>query len=78
MAAFQAASECRLLRQTPKGEREIDLKQAIREMEITPAGLTVVVGKAGGRPKPAEILMAVFGMDEAQAMAAQALKVGLR
>ncbi|MBA4358279.1 MAG: hypothetical protein C0405_11220, partial [Desulfovibrio sp.] len=75
--AFEAAPQCSLVRQTPKGPREINLKEAVRRMELTPAGLTVVVGMAGGRPKPVEILMAVFGLGEAQAQAAQALKVGL-
>jgi radical SAM family uncharacterized protein/radical SAM-linked protein len=76
--AFKAVNECRLVRQTPKGSREINLKEAVRDMELTPAGLTVVVGHAGGRPKPTEILMAVFGLNESEALAARALKVGLR
>ncbi len=75
---FQARDQARLTRHTPKGVKEIDLKEAIRQMELTPAGLTVVVGSAGGRPKPAEILMAVFGLSEEEALAAQAIKVGVR
>ncbi|MCA1990015.1 MAG: TIGR03936 family radical SAM-associated protein [Desulfarculus sp.] len=75
---FAAAPEAIFERDTPKGRRVIDLKAAVREMRLEDGGLMLTVGKAGGRPKPSEVLMAVFGLDRDAAQAARALKMAAR
>jgi radical SAM-linked protein len=76
LARFQAADSLTLVRETPKGRREMDLKAAIRAMELMDDdSLTVVVGQAGGRPKPAEVLQAVFGLSPEAAQSARAVKI---
>ncbi|CAO0822390.1 hypothetical protein DFAR_20003 [Desulfarculales bacterium] len=46
-------------------------------MELVEGGLWVVVG-AMAVAKPAEILMAVFGLSQKEAQAARVLKIGAR
>lgn len=75
---FSAAPELVFERDTPKGRRVIDLKAAIREMRLKDGGLMLTVGKAGGRPKPSEVLMGVFGLGRDAAQAARALKMAAR
>jgi radical SAM-linked protein len=75
LARFNAAEALTLVRETPKGRREMDLKAAIKAMELMDDGLTLVVGRAGGRPKPAEVLQAVFGFSLEAAQAARAIKI---
>jgi radical SAM family uncharacterized protein/radical SAM-linked protein len=75
---FLRAAELTVVRESPKGRRVIDLKATIKEMELDQGGLRVVVGRAGGRPKPAEILMAVFGLSLEEAQAVRTLKIGAR
>ncbi len=75
---FAAAPQALFQRDTPKGRRVIDLKAAVREMRLEDGGLMLTVGKAGGRPKPSEVLMAVFGLDRDAAQAARALKMAAR
>ncbi len=72
---FQEAEEATMVRVTPKGERAIDLKAALKDLAMEEGGLTVTVGRAGGRPKPAEILTQVFGLSREEALAARALKI---
>jgi hypothetical protein len=75
LARFKAAEALTLVRETPKGRKEMDLKAAIKAMELMDDGLTLVVGRAGGRPKPAEVLQAVFGLSPEAAQAARAIKI---
>lgn len=75
---FDRAEELIHLRSTPKGERPIDLKNTVRGLRFTEQGLEAVVGRRGGRPKPAEILQSVFGLSRREALAARALKIGAR
>jgi radical SAM-linked protein len=75
---FASSSEAVFERDTPKGRRVIDLKAAIREIRLEDGGLMLTVGKAGGRPKPSEVLMAVFGLERDAAQAARALKMAAR
>ncbi|KMY66459.1 hypothetical protein AAU61_14880 [Desulfocarbo indianensis] len=75
LRAFQEASESSLVRVTPKGERAIDLKAALKDLAMEEQVLRVTVGRAGGRPKPAEILTQVFGLSQEDALAARALKI---
>ncbi|MCF8033659.1 MAG: TIGR03960 family B12-binding radical SAM protein [Desulfarculaceae bacterium] len=72
---FHRAEEWTMLRQTPKGSREIDLKAAVRRLELEDGALLLEVGSAGGRPKPGEVLVNVFGLSPAQAAASRALKM---
>jgi len=77
LEAFLAAGVSELARSTPKkGVRVMDLKAALKQISLQNGVLTVVVGRAGGRPKPAEILEAVFGLSPEEAACARALKVG--
>ncbi len=77
--AFEQAGELRYTRHTPKGEREMDMKEAISRIRLEDEGLVVTVRKAaGGRPKPAEVLESVFGLPSHRAWAVRALKVGAR
>lgn len=78
LGAFQEAEEWTMLRHSPKGQREIDLKAAIRRMELDGQGLLLSTGSAGGRPKPAEVLISVFGLSLEAAAASRALKVEAR
>jgi radical SAM family uncharacterized protein/radical SAM-linked protein len=75
LKAFQEAEAKSLVRVTPKGQRAIDLKAAVKELDMAERGLKVTVGRAGGRPKPAEILTEVFGLSQEDALAARALKI---
>ncbi len=75
---FEQAGELLVVRMSPKGRRVMDLKATIKHMELVEGGLRVVVGRDGGRPKPAEILMAVFGLSQEEAQAARTLKIGAR
>lgn len=75
LRAFEEAEEANLVRITPKGSRSIDLKSAVKELDMAERGIRVTVGKAGGRPKPAEILTGVFGLSQEDALAARALKI---
>jgi radical SAM-linked protein len=78
LAEFQRREVSLFQRVTPKGGREIDMKAAILEMRIEGRGLFVRVGRAGGRPKPMEILSHIFGLSQQEALAARALKVGAK
>ncbi|MCB2192360.1 MAG: TIGR03960 family B12-binding radical SAM protein [Deltaproteobacteria bacterium] len=78
LEAFQEAEQWIMLRQSPKGRREIDLKAAIRQMELDGGDLFLAVGSAGGRPKPVEVLTSVFGLSPEDAAAARALKIEAR
>jgi radical SAM family uncharacterized protein/radical SAM-linked protein len=75
LRAFNLAGEAHLVRVTPKGSRSIDLKSAVKELDMAERGIKVTVGRAGGRPKPAEILTGVFGLSQEEALAARALKI---
>jgi radical SAM family uncharacterized protein/radical SAM-linked protein len=72
---FERSESRVVVRQTPKGRRDIDLKANLRELCMEDRGLRVRVGREGGRPKPAEILAGVFGLTLEQARAARALKI---
>lgn len=78
LEGFQQAAELLVERLSPKGRRVLDLKSSVKELELVEGGLRVVVGREGGRPKPAEILMAIFGFSQEDAQAARALKIGAR
>ncbi len=73
---FQQASSAVYVRNTPKGQRSLDLKAAVKSLAFTERGLEVVVARAGGRPKPAEILSGIFGLSSREAQGARALKIG--
>ncbi len=73
--AFHAAQSWTMLRVTPKGEREMDLKAAVRCLEMDGDELLLSVGRAGGRPKPAEVLQSIFSLDPASAQASRALRI---
>lgn len=75
---FQRQEALLYRRTTPKGTRTIDLKGALKRMRLREEGLEVVVGRAGGRPKPAEILEGVFGLSPEEAAHARALKIAAR
>lgn len=75
LQAFEEAEEASLVRVTPKGQRSIDLKSAVKALDMAERGIKVTVGRAGGRPKPAEILTGVFGLSQEDALAARALKI---
>ena len=75
IASFSRADSLEMVRTTPKGERTIDLKAAVKEISLEHGRLTLVVGRAGGRPKPAEVLENVFGLSPHQAAGARALKI---
>ena len=53
-------------------------KAALRELSLEDGQLKAVVGRAGGRPKPSEVLRGVFGLEAEEALAARALKVAAR
>jgi radical SAM-linked protein len=65
-------------RWSPKGQRRLDLKATVKHLELGPEGLTVRVGRQGGRPKPAEILESIFGLEPGAALAATALRVAIQ
>ncbi len=75
LKAFREAEVASLVRVTPKGERAIDLKAAVKELDMAERGIRLTVARAGGRPKPAEILTEVFGLSQEDALAARALKI---
>lgn len=75
LRAFEEADAASVLRITPKGRRSIDLKATVKEMALADKSLKLTVGRAGGRPKPAEILTEVFGLSQEDALAARALKI---
>jgi len=75
LRAFHESGEWIMLRQSPKGERSIDLKSAVRRLELEQDGLLLCVGRSGGRPKPAEVLLSVFGLSAQEAAASRALKI---
>ncbi len=77
LRAFQDADQWIMLRRTPKGSKEIDLKAAVRRLELDHGELILEVGSAGGRPKPAEVLGSIFGLSPASAAASRALKTPL-
>ena len=62
LEAFQEAGQWIMLRHSPKGSREIDLKAAVRQMDLDGEDLLLAAGSAGGRPKPVEVLTSVFGL----------------
>ncbi|MGD8561215.1 MAG: TIGR03960 family B12-binding radical SAM protein [Desulfarculaceae bacterium] len=72
---FVQSEDLEWVRTTPKGSRTINLKAAVKSLDLDSQELTMVVGKAGGRPKPAEVLQCVFGLSPEQALAARALKI---
>jgi radical SAM-linked protein len=72
---FRRAESRVVVRQTPKGRRDIDLKANLRELTMEDRALRVTVGREGGRPKPAEILTGVFGLSPEEASSARALKI---
>jgi len=76
--AFHKAEKWTMLRLSPKGQREIDLKAAIRQIELSGHGLLLATASAGGRPKPAEVLTSVFGLSPQAAAASRALKTEAR
>ncbi len=78
LEAFHQAAQWTMLRLSPKGRREIDLKAAVRSLEMNGGGLRLEVGSAGGRPKPAEVLVSIFGLSPEAAAASRALKVPAR
>lgn len=74
LSAFAQAPEFFYARITPKGRRDIDFKATIRKLELDENRLLLEVGRQGGRPKPAEVLEAVFGLEKNLACRARALK----
>lgn len=78
LEAFHEAGEWTMLRHSPKGRREIDLKAAIRRLELDGEELLLAAGSAGGRPKPVEVLVSIFGLSPEEAAAGRALKVEAR
>ncbi|MBI5522834.1 MAG: TIGR03960 family B12-binding radical SAM protein [Desulfarculus sp.] len=78
LEAFRQAPQVLVTRDTPKGRKVLDLKATLKHVELVEGGLKVVVGRDGGRPKPAEILRAVFGLSQEEAQAARAIKIGAR
>ena len=62
-------------RVTPKGRKVMDLKKTVKAIELADGGLSVTVGRDGGRPKPAELLRGIFRLDRDAALGARALKV---
>jgi radical SAM family uncharacterized protein/radical SAM-linked protein len=78
LEAFHQAGQWTMLRVCPKGSREIDLKAAVRQMTLEGGELLLAVGSAGGRPKPVEVLVSIFGLSPEEAAAARALKVEAR
>ncbi|MEW5912679.1 MAG: TIGR03960 family B12-binding radical SAM protein [Thermodesulfobacteriota bacterium] len=75
LKVFHESPEWIMLRHSPKGERSIDLKSAVRRLELDQEGLLLCVGRSGGRPKPAEVLVSIFGLSEQQAAASRALRI---
>jgi radical SAM family uncharacterized protein/radical SAM-linked protein len=78
LEAFHQAEQWTMLRVSPKGKREIDLKAAVHRLELDEEGLLLSVGRAGGRPKPAEVLENIFKLSPAQAQASRALRIEAR
>ncbi|MCF8048747.1 MAG: TIGR03960 family B12-binding radical SAM protein [Desulfarculaceae bacterium] len=78
LEAFHEAGEWTMLRHSPKGQREIDLKAAIRQLKLEGEELLLATGSAGGRPKPMEVLVSIFGLSPEEAAAGRALKVEAR
>ena len=72
---FNEAEQMEFVRHSPKGSRVLDLKRNIHQMELGPEGLTLTVGKEGGRPKPEEVLQAVFGLSPEDAGLSRSLKM---
>ncbi|MCB2185801.1 MAG: TIGR03960 family B12-binding radical SAM protein [Deltaproteobacteria bacterium] len=75
LAEFGAAATWPWVRRSPKGDREMDLRQAVTRLEITNGHLVVAVRRLGARPKPAEVLESVFGFSREEALASSALKI---
>jgi radical SAM family uncharacterized protein/radical SAM-linked protein len=71
---FQAAETVIYQRQSPKGTRAIDLKAAIACLELENDSLRLVINTNGPRPKAAEVLEAVFGLDAEPALTARVVK----
>lgn len=79
IAWFESQDELVFVRVTPKGSREMDMKAAVRSLSLKDGGVEVVVRKVtGGRPKPAEVLQSVFGLEADEALKVRALKIGAR
>jgi radical SAM family uncharacterized protein/radical SAM-linked protein len=77
LLAFEQSEELEYLRTTPKGTRRVDIKANIRQISLESDGLHLTVGRMGARPKPEEVLTAVFNQSPEDAARAKALKVGL-
>ncbi len=75
---FKEAEQVEFIRVTPKGGKTLDLKRNILDLELTGDGLRLSVGKEGGRPKPEEVLQAVFGLSKEEAEQGRALKISLK
>jgi hypothetical protein len=73
--AFTNSSTWLWTRNSPKGERRFELKSILRQLRITPHGLEITMNIEGVRPKPAEVLQAVFNIDADSAATAQIIKL---
>jgi radical SAM-linked protein len=71
---FQAADSVICLRQSPKGDKVIDLKTAVLGMELRSDGLRMTIKTAGARPRAAEVLETVFGLSREQAFGVRVIK----
>jgi radical SAM-linked protein len=73
--AFTNSPAWQWTRNSPKGEKSFELKNVIRQLQITPHGLEITMNIEGARPKPAEVLQAVFNIDADCAANAQVIKL---
>jgi radical SAM-linked protein len=71
---FKAADSVICLRQSPKGDKTIDLKTSVLGLELSGDGLRMTVKTGGVRPRAAEVLTAVFGLNREQAAGARVIK----
>jgi radical SAM-linked protein len=73
--AFTNAPTWLWTRNSPKGERRFELKSILRQLQIIPHGLEITMNIEEMRPKPTEVLQAVFNVDADSAAAAQIIKL---
>ncbi len=71
---FRLAASWPWLRQGPKGEKGLELKGSVLDLQLMANGVKVIISLSGARPRPAEILQAVFGLDADRAATARVVK----
>ncbi|MDR1397521.1 MAG: TIGR03960 family B12-binding radical SAM protein [Desulfarculales bacterium] len=71
---FQAADCVTCLRQSPKGDKIIDLKTSLLNLQLEAGGLRMIIKSEGTRPRAAEVLETVFGLNREQAAGARVIK----